>query len=72
MPKTLFAKDDMLLSYADMQKFLKVSRSTVFRMAEAGEIPAPIRITAKTTRWRMSDIKRWIKKCKPRKVKKNG
>jgi prophage regulatory protein len=65
MAKPLVNKDDLLLRYEDIEKILTVSRSTIFRMIRNGEFPAPIRISGGTSRWRMSDVKAWVRSCKP-------
>jgi prophage regulatory protein len=67
MPKPLVNKDDLLLRYEDIEKILTVSRSTIFRMIRNGEFPAPIRISGGTSRWRMADVKAWVRSCKPSK-----
>jgi len=37
----------------------KVQRTTVWRWLSLGNFPAPVRLSAGCTRWRLSDLERW-------------
>jgi excisionase family DNA binding protein len=41
-------------------ELLKVSARTVQRMAEEGQLPAPVRISPGRVRWRLADLERWF------------
>jgi len=53
--------NDSLVTYKDIQKTLKLSKNTIFRMVKKQAFPAPIRLNHKIVRWKMSDIQTWIK-----------
>lgn len=36
------------------------SRATIWRKVEAGEFPRPVKLSARITAWRTSDIRKWI------------
>ena len=46
---------DRLASATDVAALLGVSRSTVIRLAERGEL-VPVRLSARCTRYRLSDV----------------
>jgi predicted DNA-binding transcriptional regulator AlpA len=52
-------EDRQLVSVESVAKMFDVSPRTVWRWNSAGEIPAPIKV-AGTTRWRRTDLLRWI------------
>ena len=37
-----------------------VSASSLWRMVKAGTFPAPVKLAAKTTAWRVADVRRWL------------
>ena len=43
-----------------------LSRSTIWRMARAGHLPAPVRITSARIGWRESQIAAWLDARTPR------
>jgi len=49
-----------LLTASEVARLLRVDRRTVRRMAVAGEIPAPVAVSAKRSRWRRTDIDAWL------------
>lgn len=53
-------KDFELLSVTDVANLLKVSRRSVWRWAQQGSLPAPVRIGRRAVRWRRKDILRAI------------
>lgn len=36
-----------------------VNRVTVWRWCQQGKFPAPVRLSAGCTRWRLSDLEKW-------------
>lgn len=53
--------DKLLLSAEESARFAAgVSAATWWRWDAAGKIPAPIRPTRGVTRWRRSDLERWV------------
>lgn len=45
-----------LISISELQQRLKVSRATVYRMIERGELPEPVKLGPRMSRFRQSDI----------------
>lgn len=54
---------DRLLSMADVKLVTSLSRTTIYRMVEAGTFPKPIKIGASRIAWRASIIARWQREC---------
>ena len=53
-----------------MQKLLKISRATIYRMIHDNDLPKPLRLGNRSTRWRKSDIEKFLS-IKAAKVLKN-
>ena len=51
-----------LLTVKDVAAMLKIHPRTVWRMSATGDIPAPLRLAAKTIRWRLKDIETHVAK----------
>jgi excisionase family DNA binding protein len=51
---------DYLLTVEDLAKLYKVSKRTVWRWSKAGRIPAPVRCSKISVRWRASDIQKHL------------
>lgn len=49
-----------LLTDKQVAASLNISRSHVWRLAKQGNLPAPIRIGGRTTRWNESDLNAWL------------
>ena len=45
----------------ELQEWIGLSRSTVWRLVKAGEFPAPIRLHGNAVAWREQDVNEWIK-----------
>jgi predicted DNA-binding transcriptional regulator AlpA len=54
--------DDALVRLENLHSFRLVpfSTSTVWRKVRKGEFPAPIKISAGITAWRVGDIREWL------------
>ena len=48
-----------LLRVKDIERELRISRTTIWRLVKAGTFPPPLRITSKAIAWRRSDIEAW-------------
>jgi prophage regulatory protein len=44
----------------DVAELLCVSPRTVWRWAATGQLPAPVRVGPRCTRWRVSDLQRYL------------
>lgn len=49
--------DVAVVSVREVAELLGVNPRTVWRMAQTGEIPAPIRLGERVVRWRLSDLR---------------
>ena len=50
---------DRLIPIGQVAKMVAVSRRTISRLADAGKLPAPLRIGG-SLRWRLADVRQWI------------
>ncbi len=58
-PTTPQAETARLLSVAEVASLLNVCERHVYRMADAGQLPRPLRI-GRTVRWDRRALERWI------------
>ena len=49
-----------ILRVADLEAELGLSRTTIWRLRRAGEIPDPIRLSANAVGWRAHVIDQWL------------
>ncbi|MCK4873826.1 MAG: helix-turn-helix domain-containing protein [Phycisphaerales bacterium] len=72
-PITTNASDaSALLSVGDVAELLKCSARTVYRLADAGRIPRPVKLGA-LVRWRAGELSQWIADgCLPCRTRKAG
>ncbi len=54
------AHSALLLRVDDVAELLDISPRQVWRMADAGSFPRPIRIGAKLKRWPRSAVENWL------------
>lgn len=52
--------DDRLITDKEVAHLLGASRSWPWKLVQEGKFPAPIKITPRCTRWRLSDVKQWM------------
>ena len=53
--------DGRLLTRAQVQERLSISRTSIYRLLESDEsFPRPLRISGRTLRWREAAIAAWI------------
>ena len=45
---------------ADLARLLNVSRPTLWRMRQRGELPEPLRLSAGAIGWRVATINQWL------------
>ena len=53
--------EDGFLRQRELRRFVPWSRSTLYAKVRAGEFPAPIRLSANTSAWRVEDVREWIR-----------
>ena len=51
-----FAKVDRLITVEQVATLLSISRAQVFRLKDAGKLPAAVYPSERSLRWRLSDI----------------
>lgn len=44
----------------DVAKMLTIGRSSVWRMAKEGKLPAPIKLSERVSVWKLSDIEAFV------------
>ena len=50
-----------LLRREEVERRCGICRSTVYRLIDEEDFPAPVRIGSRAVRWRESDIDAWIR-----------
>lgn len=50
---------------AEVIERIGLSRSSIYRMMEAGTFPRPLRFGPAAVRWRESDVARWLAAAEP-------
>jgi len=50
-----------IIRAAELAKMLTISKPTLWRMEQRGELPPKIQITERVSGWRESDILQWMK-----------
>jgi prophage regulatory protein len=53
---------DRFLKRAEVEAATGYSRSSIYRLIEAGEFPKPIAFNERCVRWRESDVAAWQQK----------
>jgi prophage regulatory protein len=56
LPDNALVRLEILHSF----RLVPFSSSTIWRKVRKGEFPAPIKISAGVTAWRVADLKRWL------------
>lgn len=51
---------DRLITDKEVAHLLGASRSWPWKLARAGRFPQPIKLSARCTRWRLSDVQAWM------------
>ncbi len=51
-----------LVRIKDIVSITTLSRSTIYRLVQTNQFPAPIKLTPYTSAWRHCDIEQWIEK----------
>jgi len=62
LPRTGFVRMKQLIGdpRTGQPPLIPISRSSIWRLVQAGQFPAPIKLSAKITVWRVEDIRRWL------------
>lgn len=65
------SSDSVLLAVEDVAEMLRCSTRSVYRLADAGKMPRPVRLGA-LVRWNRASVMDWISKGCPSVVKGTG
>jgi prophage regulatory protein len=57
--------EDSFLRWPDVQAYTKLSRSTIWRLENAGQFPSRRVIGSKSVAWRKSEVDAWIQSRVP-------
>ena len=52
--------DIQLLRRPDVERLVRLSRTTIYQLMKTGNFPKPLRISAQAVAWRLSDIQAWV------------
>jgi prophage regulatory protein len=52
---------DKLVRIKELVRLLSISRANVYRSMKLGTFPKSIKLTERTTVWRLSEIDKWVK-----------
>ncbi|MGV6874522.1 helix-turn-helix transcriptional regulator [Pseudochelatococcus sp. B33] len=58
---------DRLLKITEVKEIVGMGASTIYRKVSDGEFPAPVRLSGGMSRWRRSDLDRWMRSLTPEK-----
>ena len=51
---------DRLLRRPQVEEITRLSRSSIYRLMQAGEFPRPVKVGPNAVKWRASDITAWV------------
>jgi predicted DNA-binding transcriptional regulator AlpA len=55
--------DDTLISLRDVLPMIQVSRTTLWRMVNAGNFPKPITVGTRLNRWHLGAVREMVRKA---------
>ena len=44
----------------EVEQMVGLSRTSIYRLADSGDFPHPIRVGPRAVRWRLRDIEQWM------------
>lgn len=62
--------EDRFITDRETAHLIGASRSWPWKLARDGRFPKPIRLSARCTRWRLSDVRAWMADPTPWQVEK--
>jgi len=65
MPDPIDYRPESLLRLAEVRRVVPLSRSSIYRMIDAGEFPMPVKIGPRAAAWRWADLREWIASRQP-------
>ena len=51
---------DQLLTRREVESRCRLSKTSIYRLAQLGEFPEPVRVGVRAVRWRESEIAEWL------------
>lgn len=54
--------DDRFMRLAEVRKAVALSRSTIYRMAERGGYPQPVKLGERSSAWVESEVRAWMQR----------
>ena len=67
LPESAFVREAQLIQSPKRPSYpapLPFSAPTLWRMVNAGKFPKPIKLSARITGWRVSEVRAWLSNCK--------
>ncbi len=52
--------ENHLLSVPEVCRLVAMHKTTVYKLVRQGKFPPPVKTTGKASRWRSSEVERWI------------
>jgi prophage regulatory protein len=52
--------DEQILRVRDVVALVRLGRATIYRLAQHGQFPRPVALTARASGWRRSEIEEWL------------
>ena len=49
-----------LLRRKEVEQMVSLSRASIYRLADLGAFPRPVKVGPRAVRWRLGDIEQWI------------
>lgn len=51
---------NILFTRREVERYVKLSRSSIYSLMRKGQFPVPIRISAQAVRWKKAEIDEWL------------
>ena len=51
---------DRLIPINELEKLAGIKRGAIYNRVRAGEMPAPVRLSHRCSRWKLSQVSAWI------------
>jgi predicted DNA-binding transcriptional regulator AlpA len=64
-PSTAAAKDsdERIVTVEELTRLLSLDRSTIWKLERANRFPRRLQLTPARVGWRLSSIRKWLRKC---------
>ena len=58
------AENETLLRREDIEKMLGLGRTAIYNLVRRGELPPPLKVGPRASRWRKADVDEFIERCR--------